>query len=102
MPGLVRTRLLEKEIDRYSTLGQIFKSFILPCISNSAKEGAKYSLFAATSPDITPGALYGPPYSYVAYRGPIRKIWIPRLATDPKVGGKLWEISEKLTKVRWG
>ncbi|OXA40975.1 retinol dehydrogenase 12 [Folsomia candida] len=101
MPGLVRTTLLEIEVDRYHIFGRFFKLAVLPWISNSVEEGAQYSLFAATFQNVSPGALYGPPGSYFAYCGPIRKIWIPCEATDPEIGESLWLLSERMTQVKW-
>ncbi|OXA40846.1 Dehydrogenase/reductase SDR family member on chromosome X [Folsomia candida] len=74
MPGLVRTSLVETVFDRYPIFGRLINQAILPLISNSAEKGAKYSLFGATSPAVSPGGLYGPPGSYVAIRGPVRQI----------------------------
>ncbi|QUQ65015.1 oxidoreductase [Kutzneria sp. CA-103260] len=62
--------------------------------------GAMPTLYAATVPDLPGGSLIGP-------GKPLRTKGFPRpekpsrKATDPRVGRRLWELSEELTDVRY-
>jgi NAD(P)-dependent dehydrogenase (short-subunit alcohol dehydrogenase family) len=60
--------------------------------------GAWPSLYAATAPDVEPGACYGPT-GPGQIRGRTGKVKTPRRIEDPALGPRLWEISEKLTGV---
>lgn len=61
-----------------------------------AWKGALPTLYAATSPDAVAGGYYGPdgPAELRGYPAPSR---IPRRASDPETGQRLWRVSEELT-----
>lgn len=69
-----------------------------PLLSQSAAEGALPTLLAATAPEAEGGAMYGPSGFY-EMKGPPGRAEISDHATDPEVGARLWEMSERLTGV---
>lgn len=58
------------------------------------------SLFAATSPDATPGGYYGPK-GFLEVRGEPAPARLPRGARDATAAVMLWDMSEQLTGVRY-
>jgi NAD(P)-dependent dehydrogenase (short-subunit alcohol dehydrogenase family) len=58
------------------------------------------SLYAATSPDATPGGYYGP-NGFLETRGEPAPARLPRGARDATAAVMLWDISEQLTSVRY-
>ncbi|WP_141583989.1 oxidoreductase [Actinomadura sp. WMMA1423] len=68
-------------------------------MAQSAAAGALPSLYAATAPDVSGGACYGP--RLLQYRGSPTKVATPRQADDPALGKRLWEVSETLTGVTY-
>jgi NAD(P)-dependent dehydrogenase (short-subunit alcohol dehydrogenase family) len=63
-----------------------------------AERGALPSLYAATSPDVSGGALYGPD-GFSHLRGYPTRTRIPKRALDADVARRLWDVSEELTGV---
>ncbi len=68
--------------------------------SHSPSAGALPALFAATARDARPGGFYGPagPFELVGSPGEAE---VAPPAKDPAVACRLWEISERLTGVKW-
>jgi hypothetical protein len=64
--------------------------------TQSAADGARPIIFAATSPDVAQGSYYGPRYSMV---GPAAPAKVPTPATDKAVAARLWTLAEELTGV---
>ncbi len=58
------------------------------------------SLYAATSPDATPGGYYSP-NGFLEVRGEPTAARLPRGARDETAAVMLWDISEELTGVRY-
>lgn len=73
---------------RYSLFMQGVDTGILP------------SLYAATSPDATPGGYYGPK-GFLEVRGEPAPARLPRGARDATAAVMLWDVSEQLTGVRY-
>ena len=69
-------------------------------LSHSAAAGALPTLFAATAPEATPLGYYGP-NGFYELKGPVAPAKILPQAKDEAVARKLWEVSERLTGVRW-
>jgi NAD(P)-dependent dehydrogenase (short-subunit alcohol dehydrogenase family) len=69
--------------------------------SQTDEEGALPILCAAVQPDITGGDYVGPG-GWLEMRGAPKKVAASKLARDPDVAKKLWEISERLTQVSFG
>lgn len=69
-------------------------------LAQGAAEGARPTLYAAAAPEARNGGYYGPD-------GPLRLWGHPReespsrAARDQSAAGRLWEVSELLTGVRW-
>ncbi len=66
----------------------------------SVDQGILPSLYAATSPDATPGGYYGP-NGFLEVRGLPAPARLPRGARDAAAPALLWEASERLTGVRY-
>ncbi len=66
----------------------------------STAVGAWPSLYAATAPEVTPGQYIGPSHAFQMF-GPPTVVRPSRRATDAAAAARLWEISEKLTGVRY-
>ncbi|MFD0691733.1 oxidoreductase [Actinomadura fibrosa] len=64
-------------------------------MAQSAASGALPTLYAATAPDVEPGACYGP--RLLQFRGAPTKVITPPHADRPADGKRLWQISETLT-----
>jgi NAD(P)-dependent dehydrogenase (short-subunit alcohol dehydrogenase family) len=69
-------------------------------MSHSAAAGALPTLFAATSPTATPLGYYGP-NGFYELKGPVAPAKVLPHAKDEAVARELWEVSERLTGVKW-
>jgi len=72
----------------------------IPGFSQSAADGARPTLFAATSPSARSGGYYGPLHRF-GLVGPPGPAHPPRRAGDPAVARALWTAAEELTGVSW-
>ena len=68
-------------------------------LAQSDAQGAWPSLFAAGSPDARSGDYYGP--SLFELRGHPQRVGRSAAARDAAVAGRLWDVSEQLTGVRY-
>ena len=66
----------------------------------TAAEGARSLVFAATEPQVIGGGYYGPT-GFLQMGGPPGPVAPRRSALDPVVAARLWEASERLTGVRY-
>lgn len=66
----------------------------------SAAQGAVPTLYAATAPEASGGAYYGPTGDNER-RGPIGFATVPPAARDTAAAARLWEATEELTGVRF-
>ncbi|MEU7860592.1 oxidoreductase [Nonomuraea sp. NPDC049141] len=73
---------------------------ILAPLAQSAERGALPQLYAATAPDAASGQLIGPG-GMAELRGAPKQVQLAPTATDPETGRRLWELSERLTTVRF-
>ena len=64
-------------------------------------QGILPSLYAATSPGITPGGYYGP-NGFLEIRGAATTAHVPRRARDAADSARLWTVSEELTGITAG
>jgi NAD(P)-dependent dehydrogenase (short-subunit alcohol dehydrogenase family) len=69
-------------------------------VGQSIEQAANPSLYAATSPAMKGGEFIGPTGRGEGSGTP-GNVRLPNNATDPKAGGMLWDVSEKLTRVRY-
>ncbi|WP_158865896.1 oxidoreductase [Leifsonia sp. AG29] len=94
-PGLVTTPIYDKPADAQRT----FWDRILPVLGQDAAHGALPLLFAATE-DVPGGGFVGPQH-LMHMRGGAQLIRRSKAAADPKLAGRLWDISEALTRVAY-
>lgn len=96
-PGLASTNLAGPGIAEESPLriGRV-AHWLWPLVTQSAEKGAWPTLYAATAAQAKGGRYYGPAHFREAM-GPPREARPRRYATDPDLGRRLWELSEKLT-----
>ena len=66
----------------------------------SAAQGAVPTLYAATAPEASGGAYYGPTGDNER-RGPLGFATVPPAARDTAAAARLWEATEELTGVRF-
>ncbi|MEU6976701.1 oxidoreductase [Streptomyces sp. NPDC046371] len=78
----------------------VFGRVLGPLFAQPAATGAFPQLYAATAPDAEGGALYGPD-GPGELRGAPKRVAFAPAATDPETGRRLWELSERLTEVRY-
>ena len=69
-------------------------------MSHSAAAGALPTLFAATSAQAAPLGYYGPDGFY-ELKGDVTAAKVFPQAKDEAVARRLWEVSERLTSVKW-
>jgi hypothetical protein len=69
-------------------------------VSHSAAAGALPILFAATSHQAEPIGYYGP-NGFYEMKGSVAPAKIFPQAKDEAVATRLWEVSERLTGVKW-
>ncbi len=69
-------------------------------LSQDAASGALPTLYAATSPDARKGEYYGP-HGFFELKGQPKVAKQSKLASDPALAAKLWEVSEQLTGVKF-
>lgn len=96
-PGLTRTDLLYNGTGRFSPQG-LMRTFLW-FLFQPVPQGALPTLFAATSPTAKGGAYYGPA-KLSETRGAPTEAKIPQPALDLKSASYLWELSERLAKVK--
>jgi NAD(P)-dependent dehydrogenase (short-subunit alcohol dehydrogenase family) len=98
-PGYARTDLIPNGTGTGGLKGagaRLVGSFM----SHSAAAGALPTLFAATSPTATPMGYYGP-NGFYELKGAVAPAKVLPQAKDETVARKLWEVSERLTGVKW-
>lgn len=98
-PGFARTDLVTNGPGDSGLLG-FLQRVVGPVFSQSAAAGAWPTLLAATSPDAQPSAYYGPDGFYEMKGPPVHARIYPQ-ATDAAVAAKLWDVSTRLTGVKW-
>ncbi len=98
-PGISRTELLPNGAGKASVLG--LGRRLLWFLFQPASQGALPTLFAATSPDAKGGGFYGP-NGLSETRGYPTASKTPKAALDTSVAARLWEISEQLTRTKFG
>jgi NAD(P)-dependent dehydrogenase (short-subunit alcohol dehydrogenase family) len=98
-PGYSRTEPLGNGFSPRSLVRKLRGSLeVLMSHSNAA--AALPALFAATAPEVRRGGFYGPtgPFELV---GPPGELAVAKRARDAAAARRLWEISEKLTRIKW-
>ncbi len=98
-PGYARTDLIPNGPGSGGLKGfgaKVVGSFM----SHSAAAGALPTLFAATSEQAVPNGYYGP-NGFYELKGEVAPAKVFPQAKDEAVARKLWEVSERLTGVKW-
>ena len=100
-PGYARTELIANGPGLNSLSSRVGSLLVAPWASQSPADGALPQLFAATAPDAKPAGYYGPGrlFELVGLPAPAR---ISNAAQDVDAARRLWDVSEALTKVRYG
>ncbi len=83
-----------------SAIGRAMMSIGNRLFGQSAAMGALPSLYAATAPDVATGDYYGPG-GFQQIGGYPKKVGCRRAARDPQTAARLWEVSERLTGVKY-
>ncbi|WP_433245227.1 oxidoreductase [Streptosporangium sp. CA-135522] len=73
---------------------------ILAPLAQAPDQGALPQLYAATAPDVESGQFFGPD-GMGELRGAPKRVQLAQAATDAETGRRLWELSERLTAVRF-
>jgi NAD(P)-dependent dehydrogenase (short-subunit alcohol dehydrogenase family) len=92
-PGFARTNLFARGPGGFLSLAT---DFAAPLFGQSAADGARPILFAATSPEARPGGYYGPGGIAELRGAPARALIMPQ-ARDDAAAARLWKVSEQLT-----
>jgi NAD(P)-dependent dehydrogenase (short-subunit alcohol dehydrogenase family) len=93
-PGFARTGLFASGPGGLLSLAS---DLAAPFFGQSATDGARPILFAATSPKATPGAYYGPGGIGELRGAPATALIMPQ-ARDAARAARLWDVSEKLAE----
>ena len=99
-PGISRTDLVANGFGRNSAISYIMK-LVGPVIFQTAAQGALPTLFSAASPLAKAGAYYGPD-SRNEMRGTPALARVPPQAADTDMAQRLWALSERLVKTKFG
>jgi NAD(P)-dependent dehydrogenase (short-subunit alcohol dehydrogenase family) len=96
-PGTSNTGL-QQHLPKYARV--LASALLERFVGQSPADAARPSLYAATHPAVEPGDFVVPD-GRGELRGAPRVAEMPAAATDPVVGRRLWELSEKLTHVSY-
>ncbi len=100
-PGYAATQLqLIGPRMRKATLMTYAIAFGNRFVAQSAPMGALSTLYAATAPEVRGGDYFGPD-AWFELRGHPKRVGTSARARDESVAARLWEVSEKLTGVRY-
>ena len=100
-PGYSATNLMfVGPAQEKSALGKFIMDAGNALFAQSAAMGALPSLYAATMPDVQ-GADYIGPDGFQQLKGYPKKVGCRKIARDPEIGARLWQLSEKLTGVSY-
>ncbi|WP_026929662.1 oxidoreductase [Glycomyces tenuis] len=95
-PGLAATNLIQS----FSAPVRFISRLVVPLITQSAADGALPQLYAATDPRAESGQYIGPD-GRREHKGAPTVVRPVEAAGDPDTARRLWELSEKLTGVRF-
>ncbi|MER5967840.1 oxidoreductase [Streptomyces sp. NPDC002057] len=97
-PGYTATRLQTRDTSGLAKL--VFGRIGNPLLAQRPERGALPQLYAATGADIEGGEYIGPD-GPAELRGNPTRVRLSTAAADPATGARLWELSERLTEVRY-
>jgi NAD(P)-dependent dehydrogenase (short-subunit alcohol dehydrogenase family) len=96
-PGYARTNLQHAGPPRLDELLMLVPNYV---IAQSAAKGALPILYAATEPGLEGGDYIGPD-GIAEQRGHPKRVGMSGAARDEQVARRLWEVSERMTGVRF-
>ncbi|RIX28622.1 oxidoreductase [Amnibacterium setariae] len=96
-PGIAKTTLARNGA---TAAERLLVRSVTALLGQSAEEGARAELFAATDPSVRGGAFFGPTGRGEA-RGPVGEVAPGLVALETGLGEQLWHVSERLTGVRY-
>ena len=101
-PGVARTNLFQSG-DYSATELALRKAmgYVIGAALNTDADGAVPTLYAAASPDVTPGGYYGPQGLLEMRGGDAGPAKVSPQANDSEAARKLWNICEELTHTRF-
>jgi NAD(P)-dependent dehydrogenase (short-subunit alcohol dehydrogenase family) len=99
-PGWARTELLANGPGK-TGLVPLVSQFAAPFFSQSAKDGALPTLFAAASPAAKRGGYYGPDGLFELRGKPGAATMMPHARSAP-LGTRLWDVTERLANAAFG
>lgn len=99
-PGVANTKLFQAENSSVPRAVRPLVGWIIGSFFNTEAAGALPTLYAATSPDASPGGYYGP-RGFREMRGhEVGPAEVAPQALDPTTSARLWEVCEELTGLR--
>ena len=101
-PGIARTEIIRNTVQgRGGRVKEAAIQIAMTVIAQSAAQGALPVLYAATAPGVHPGGYYGPDGLREMKGHPARAEIAPQ-GRDSAAAARLWDVSEQLTRVRFG
>jgi NAD(P)-dependent dehydrogenase (short-subunit alcohol dehydrogenase family) len=97
-PGYAVTNL---QADHVGTGLKILMATMKPFLSQDAAHGVLPTLYAAVASEVVAGGYYGPD-GFAELKGYPKAVPVPKSAVDGTVAKRLWEESERLTRVKFG
>jgi NAD(P)-dependent dehydrogenase (short-subunit alcohol dehydrogenase family) len=95
-PGFASTNLFASDTGRTSIMSVVSRHLIAPLIGQSAADGARPIIHAATAPDVAGGELFGPS-GFLEMRGAPKRCAYAKAVDDPEQTRRLWDLSCRLT-----
>jgi len=100
-PGLSRTGFVANGPGLNNPIVKGVADLVLAVAGQDENHGAFPTLFAATAPEAEGGRFYGPG-GFQEFFGPPVEVRPAPQGSDPVAAGRLWDVSEQLTGVRYG
>lgn len=97
-PGYSGTNFFAAEQGAGAFMTVLSAKVIVPLIGQSAADGARPQVYAATSPMAEGGKLYGPT-GFMEMRGQPGECAFSKAALDDGLAQQLWQVSEELCKI---
>jgi NAD(P)-dependent dehydrogenase (short-subunit alcohol dehydrogenase family) len=96
-PGYAVTNI---QADHLRPALKLMIATLKPFLSQDAAHGALPTLYAAVAAEAVPGGYYGPD-GFAELKGYPIPVPVPNSALDEKIAKRLWEESERLTRVKF-
>ena len=97
-PGASRTSLINNKASKRDRI--LFSIMSWLPIVQSAEKGSYPEVMCATENNLNQEAYFGPT-GIMNWSGPVGECDLESFAKDRQIAGKLWEISEKATGIKW-